>query len=157
MTDDARANADRLRVLNAAFTSNVPFNAALGLELVEADSGVATLRLPYREDLVGNPENGVLHGGVVTSVVDAACGAAVFLTLRPLRPIATLDLRIDYLRAAEPGKDLLCRARCSRIATHVAFVQAIAHHGDPAAAVATAAATFMIFAGGQRSSSPEAT
>jgi acyl-coenzyme A thioesterase PaaI-like protein len=78
----------------------------------------------------------------------------VFLTLRPLRPIATLDLRIDYLRAAEPGKDLMCRAHCTRITTHVAFVQAIAHHGDPEVAVATAAATFMIFQAGQRTPAP---
>ena len=136
--------------MNAAFTTNVPWNAALGLELVEAEAGVATIRLPYRTELVGNPENGVLHGGVVSSVVDATCGAAVFLGVKPLRPIATLDLRIDYLRAAEPGRDLLCRARCTRITTHVAFVQAVAHHGDPDHPVATAAATFMIFQGGQR-------
>jgi acyl-coenzyme A thioesterase PaaI-like protein len=74
----------------------------------------------------------------------------VFLTVKPLRPIATLDLRIDYLRAARPGEDLLCRARCTRVTTHVAFVQAVAHHGDPEQAIATAAATFMIFQGGQR-------
>jgi uncharacterized protein (TIGR00369 family) len=146
----ARAHAERMRVLQLAFTANVPWNAALGVELVEADTGVATLRLPYRDELVGNPENGVLHGGVVSSVVDATCGAAVFLTVKPLRPIATLDLRIDYLRAAEPGKDLFCRARCTRVTTHVAFVQAVAHHGDPDQAIATAAATFMIFQGGQR-------
>jgi len=146
---DARASAERLAVLNVAFTQNVPFNAALGLELVEAGDGVAAILLRWRPDLVGNPDTGVLHGGVVSSVVDATCGAAVFLTVKPLRPIATLDLRIDYLRAAEPGKDLICRARCTRITTHVAFVQAVAHHGDPEAAIATAAATFMIFQKGQ--------
>jgi uncharacterized protein (TIGR00369 family) len=141
--------------MNAAFTTNVPWNAALGLELVEAEAGVATILLPYRAELVGNPENGVLHGGVVSSVVDATCGAAVFLGVTPLRPIATLDLRIDYLRAAEPGRDLLCRARCTRITTHVAFVQAVAHHGDPEHPVATAAATFMIFQGDQRTVAPK--
>lgn len=146
---DARANAERLAVLNVAFTHNVPFNAALGLELVEAEDGLAAIRLPYRAELVGNPETGVLHGGVVSSLVDATCGAAVFLSVKPLRPIATLDLRIDYLRAAEAGQDLVCRARCTRITTHVAFVQAIAHHGDPDQAIATAAATFMIFQSGQ--------
>lgn len=150
-------DAERLAVINVAFTRNVPHNAALGLELELAEPGEAVIRLPYRRELVGHPDTGVLHTGALTSLVDATCGAAVFLALRPPRPIATLDLRLDHLRQAEAGRDLICRAACTRITTHVAFVQASvrlagAAADDADAVVATAAGTFMIFPDGQRPS-----
>ncbi|MCK6552928.1 hotdog fold thioesterase, partial [Myxococcota bacterium] len=97
--------------LNQAFTGLVPHNQALGLELVDFDrAGVAVMRLPWSEALVGNPETGVLHGGVITSLLDATAGAAVFVALWSPTPIATLDLRIDYLKPATPGRDVVARA-----------------------------------------------
>lgn len=135
----------RLEIMNVAFTANVPHNAALGLEMVLAAPGDVEIRMPWSPELVGNPDTGVLHGGAVTSLVDATCGAAVFLTVVPPRPIATLDLRIDHLRQAQPQIDLWCRARCERVTTHIAFVRAIAHQGDPDQPVAMVTATFMIF------------
>ena len=145
MSDEPRQRHPHLAVLNAAFTRNVPHNAALGLELVDAGSGNATLRLPWSAELVGDPESGAVHGGVISSLVDATCGAAVFLGVQPPRPIATLELRIDHLRRSTAGTDLCCEARCERITTHIAFVHAVVHEGDAARPVATAAATFMVF------------
>lgn len=139
----------RLEIMNVAFSANVPHNAALGLEMIAATADGVEMRMPWSPDLVGNPETGVIHGGAVTSMVDAACGAAVFLALVPPRPIATLDLRIDHLRQATPKMDVICRATCERITTHIAFVRAIAHQGDPDAPFAMVAATFMIFREGQ--------
>lgn len=135
--------------MNVAFAANVPHNAALGLELVAAAAGDVEMRLPWAPELVGNPDTGVLHGGAVTSLVDATCGAAVFLAIVPPRPIATLDLRIDHLRQARPHIDVWCRATCERVTTHIAFVRAIAHQGDPTEPVAMVSATFMIFREGQ--------
>ena len=62
--------------------------------------------LPYDDKLVGNPDTGVMHGGAITALLDACSGAAVFAALDEWVPIATLDLRIDYLRAAEVGRDV---------------------------------------------------
>lgn len=143
---------EELAVYNRAFSANVPHNAALGLELVEFDrsSGVAAMRLPYSPQLVGNPETGVLHGGAITALVDATCGAAVFLSMQPFRPIATLDLRIDHLASVPPNEAVSCRAYCIKVTRHVAFARAVAFLADENDPVATAAATFMIF-GGDRS------
>lgn len=135
--------------MNVAFTANVPHNAALGLEMVAAGPDGVEMRMPWSPELIGNPDTGVLHGGAVTSMVDACCGAAVFLAVVPPRPIATLDLRIDHLRQATPKTDLLCRATCERVTTHIAFVRAVAHQGDLDNPVAMVSATFMIFREGQ--------
>ena len=138
---------EELAAFGRAFSSNIPHNAALGLELLdfERSSGMACMRLPFSSQLVGNPETGVLHGGALTSLVDATCGAAVFLGMQPLRPIATLDLRIDHLAAVPPGEGVSCRAHCVKMTRHVAFVRAVAFVHDEADPVATAAATFRVF------------
>jgi len=140
------SRARALAVMTESFRDGVPHNAALGLELVDVGpgDGHATLRLPYSEQLVGDPETGVLHGGAVTALIDATCGAAVFMRLARPVAIATLDLRIDYLRPATPGLAVVARADTLRLTRNVAFVRAIAYHDDPAEPIASAAATFMI-------------
>ena len=143
--DDAAARKrDRRLAMARAFADNVPHNHALGIKIEAMGERTARFRLPYRADLVGNPETGVLHGGAITALVDACSGAAVFASLTQLQPIATLDLRIDYLRPAEPGRDVWAEATCHHTSKNVAFVRALAFHADGEAPIATAAGTFMI-------------
>ena len=128
------------------FLVGIPFNVALGLSLEDASpDGWAVMRLPYRAELVGNPETGVLHGGMITSLVDACCGVAVLLKVEFRCSVATLDLRIDYLRPARPPEDVLARGECYKLTHHVAFVRALAHDGDPSDPIASASGTFVIF------------
>jgi uncharacterized protein (TIGR00369 family) len=141
---DRSAEVARLAQINRHFHQVVPHNRALGLEMVELTDGEARMRLPYSPDLVGNPDTGVLHGGAITSLMDACCGAAVFMKLPLPVPIATLDLRIDYLRPAAPGRDVLAHATCFRLTRSVAFVRGIAYHDDEADPVAAAAGAFML-------------
>jgi uncharacterized protein (TIGR00369 family) len=122
----------------------IPHNRELGLELLEVWRGGGLMRLPYRGDLVGNPLTGVLFGGAVTALLDATCGMAVMAALVEPAAIATLDLRIDYLRPATAGRDVHARADCHRITRHVAFVRALAYNDDHADPVASAAGAFML-------------
>lgn len=130
------------------FADNVPHNRALGLRLVSLDGDEIVSELPYDEKLVGNPDTGFLHGGAITSQIDATCGMAVPVKVRRAIPIATLDLRIDYLKPARPGASVLCRASCYKTTRNVAFVRATADCGDPADPIASAAGTFIIFPDG---------
>jgi uncharacterized protein (TIGR00369 family) len=135
-----------LDVLRAAFRDFVPHNKAIGLELVEVSlkPAVAVLSLPFDPRLVGNPETGHFHGGVITTLLDATCGASVFLKLANPTPIATLDLRVDYLGPGTPGRGCFARAECFKVTRNVAFVRGLAYHDTPDEPFATAAATFMI-------------
>ena len=126
------------------FIDSIPHNHALGLRLVDMNHAEAIFALPYAEKLVGNPDNGVLHGGAISTLIDACSGAAVFAALPAWKPIATLDLRIDYLRAGDPGQGVTCKATCYKVTHNVAFTRAIAHHGDEADPIATSVGTFVI-------------
>ena len=144
---DPAAEAERVSRLveiNRRFAELVPHNRALGLVTLELEDHRASFRLPYQPHLVGNPETGVLHGGAISSLMDACCGAAVFMALPQPMPIATLDLRIDYLAPAPPGRDVIARADCYRVTRNVAFVRGIAYHDDEAHPIAAAAGAFML-------------
>jgi acyl-coenzyme A thioesterase PaaI-like protein len=61
----------RLEVLNHWYGERIPHNRELGLRATEVLPRGLVGELPYSAKLVGNPETGVLHGGVVTSLIDA--------------------------------------------------------------------------------------
>ncbi len=143
MADGDERERLRQRFLRAFF-AGVPHNRALGMELVETGPAETVFRLPHDPKLVGNPDTGVLHGGAITALLDGASGAAVFTALADPVPIATLDLRIDYLRPAEAGRAVMARATCYKVTRNVAFTRAVAYHDDPADPIAHSVGTFMV-------------
>jgi uncharacterized protein (TIGR00369 family) len=123
---------------------HVPYAARLGIRVVELGPGTATLRLPYRDELVGDPTRGVVFGGVITGLLDHGAGLATACALEELTAIATVDLRIDYLRAAEPGRDLYGRMECYKVTRDIAFVRGLAWEMKPTDPFATCHATMMV-------------
>ncbi len=115
-----------------------------GLQLDRAAPGEAWSSLPYRPVFVGDTATGVLHGGVVTAMLDESCGMAVQLALDGARAIATLDLRIDYQKPATPGLDIKAHSVCYRVTRSIAFVRSTAYQESEDDPVATATACFMI-------------
>jgi uncharacterized protein (TIGR00369 family) len=142
MTDRAPILVETLK--NGAYVSGTPHSRALGLKFVHVEPGAGTLKIEWREDLVGDAATGVIAGGVVTAMLDHVCGLAVLASVTAPGLIATLDLRIDYLRPAEPRRDLYAEARCYRITRSVAFVRASAYEDTPDHPVATCQATFAL-------------
>src|SRR6201985_1022353 len=115
-----------------------------GLRLDRFAPGEGWSSLPYRPVFVGDTETGVLHGSVVTAMLDESCGMAVQLALDGTRAIATLDLRIDYQKPATPGLAIRAHAICYRVTRSIAFVRATAYQESEDAPVATATACFML-------------
>jgi uncharacterized protein (TIGR00369 family) len=132
------------RFIANAMNEGSPQARALGLVTLEIGNAVAILKAPYRPEIVGDPETGVIAGGVVTTLLDHASGQAVHAALSEWTSIATLDLRIDYMRPAQPGRDVLARAHCYKVTRSVAFVRAVAYEDDPDDPVAAAQAAFML-------------
>lgn len=134
-----------------AVMEQLPQIHALGMTAVEMKRGSCLFRVEYAPHLVGNLETGVIHGGVITTLLDSAGGAAAF-SMAPLNAtVATLDLRIDYLKQAEPGKSILGYAECYRQTQHILFVKGYAYHDSPDDPIAHFVASFMIGSAGPAS------
>jgi len=141
---------EMMRNLAMGMNQGSPHAAALKLETISIDETGALLKVPYDVKLIGDPETGVIFGGVVTTLLDHACGQAVHSAMKEFKTIATLDLRIDYMRPAEPGKDIYAKAYCYKATRSVAFVRAVAYDDDPEDPVAAAQAAFMLDSSGGR-------
>ena len=130
----------------AEHLENVPHSKAIGMKYVEHGEDHCTLKLTYSEHLIGDPDTGVIHGGAITALLDNAAG----LIARPkdmhreVAAIATLDMRIDYMGPATPGRDVYAQAHCFKRTKNVAFVRAVAYIESSEDPIATATATFML-------------
>ncbi|HKT78009.1 MAG TPA: PaaI family thioesterase [Sphingobium sp.] len=117
-------------------------HALLGIYNVADGPGWAELACPFAPAFLIDAEAELVSSGPVISLIDAAAGAAIIARTRQWRPMATLDLRVDYLRAARAGKALHARASCHHLTRKVAFTRCEVHDGDPADPVAFAVASF---------------
>ena len=126
------------------FIEAIPHSQALGMRLTELQDGMAEITMPYAPHLVGDPKTGVLHGGAVSALMDTCCGAAVMSHPAAPAGTATIDLRIDYMRAATPGQAITTRATCYHVTRSVAFVRATACDDDSEHPGATATGAFTI-------------
>lgn len=81
----------------------IPFHSFLGLIVEEIRPGYARLRLPFRPEFIGDPRRPAIHGGVIATLVDTCAGSTVWASGSPDDQVATIDMRVDYLRPAEPA------------------------------------------------------
>ena len=139
---DKDPNAEADRVKRHIMAS--PHTAALGVEVIGTSKGRGRLRVPWRAELVADPETEVIASGVVTVLIDHACGMACAMAGDPPQTNATLDLRIDYMRPARPRHAITAEAVCYRLTRSVGFVRAQAWDVDESDPVATAQAAFML-------------
>ncbi|MBL4868626.1 MAG: PaaI family thioesterase [Pseudomonadales bacterium] len=110
------------------------------------EEGKASISLPYNEKFVGDKTTGSIHGGIITLLMDTAGGMCVMSTLKKIMVIATLDLRMDYLRPTKRGMDITAEVECYELTKNVAFVRGFAYEGegDEREAVAHMTAAFML-------------
>lgn len=127
--DDISIEEDNSRYMDVAkrFVSEIPHGRDLGVSVVKASRAEVVLKMPYQDCLLGDIDRGLIHGGVMTSLIDSASGLSVFCALDEMQAIATLDLRIDNMRPGVKGKDIYAWAKCYRMTSQIAFVRAVAY------------------------------
>lgn len=128
MTDASDPPID-LALLRQFFDEAIPFNHFLGLKLVSVERGRVVARLPYRPELIGDPTRPALHGGVISMMADTVGGSAVWSVTNPGDKVATIDLRVDYLR---PGRlvELHASAEVLRVGNRVGVSSIRVYHPD---------------------------
>ena len=144
MPDTRRSEVPALALdVIKSFGAEIPFLKALSTRIDFLDRGRCGLSVDWSEELVGDASSGVVHGGVITALLDSASGMAVFSIIPRVMQIATLDLRIDYLRAALPHVAIKAEADCYRLSNNIAFVRGRAYQNADRE-IASGLATFML-------------
>ncbi|UVE17643.1 thioesterase family protein [Pseudomonas sp. LS44] len=138
----------------STFFKRIPFNQVLGIEIESLSNEQVVMRLPMKPELIGNFVHGILHGGVISSLLDV-CGGAMALIgafanhrhlpgperLLQLSKLGTIDLRIDYLRPGR-GEHFIATALPLRTGNKVAVVR-MELHSDDGTLVAVGTGTYL--------------
>ncbi len=124
-----------LDILKDVYNHKMPFNIYLGIEVTELTLDQAVIKISSREELQGNYIQKILHGGVISSVIDLSGGiiaqAHAFKKMRGVTigelilrfgKMSTLNIRVDYLRPGA-GRDFKCISRVIRAGNKVAVTQ----------------------------------
>lgn len=136
MNDSIRM--DRVR----RFIETLNQGRELGLTVTSAKERQLILCLPYSDRIIGNPDTGVIHGGAITTLMDTASGSVVMCALEDFELCPTLDLRVDYMRPAEPHKPVYARAETYKVTRNIIFTRCEAFQ-DEGETIANCVGTFM--------------
>jgi uncharacterized protein (TIGR00369 family) len=118
----------------------------LKIEKVALDG--VLVRMPFNPSFCADEEKTLLHGGVLTALLDSVFGLANFVAIEGISSMATLDLRVDYLRPAKSRSDIMVRAECFRQTRHIAFNSGSIWFDEPnQAEVARGSASFALTRG----------
>jgi len=104
-----------------------PFNKWLNFTVSKAAEDGVEIKAGWREEWVVNPERRYTHGGVLAAIIDVAADYAIAARLG--RPVPTIDLRVDYHKAAMPG-DLTATARVVRMGSQYSTAEASLYDKD---------------------------
>ncbi|HCD6621500.1 TPA: thioesterase family protein [Pseudomonas aeruginosa] len=133
---------DDVHRLVADFFQHIPFNRMLGIRVASLGRERVVLDLPMKDELIGNFVQGILHGGVISSLLDVTGGAMALIgalerhrelpgheRMARLSKLGTIDLRVDYLRPGR-GRTFTANAVPLRSGNKVAVVRSELHSDD---------------------------
>jgi uncharacterized protein (TIGR00369 family) len=104
-----------------AMVRDAPFHRWLGVTLKSLTADSVEILLPWREEFVSDPVVRYTHGGILAALIDLAGDYAVAAKLG--RGVPTVDMRVDYHRAAQPGP-LVARATVLKLGGTLATAEA---------------------------------
>ncbi len=106
-----------------------PFNRWLGFKVLKMDDSGLELKATWREEWVVNPDRRYTHGGILAAIIDVAADYAIAIQVG--RPVPTIDIRVDYHKAAMPG-DLIAKAKVVRMGSQYATAEAYVYDSEGA-------------------------
>jgi len=130
------------------FEEHIAFDKHLGLRIVDLKPGWVSVRLPFKSEFLGDPFRKALHGGVISTVVDATAGAAALSTLPYGSRCSTVDMRVDYLLPAQP-EELFAEGTVLRTGNQVAVINVDVFQGERQR-IATGRAVYSLKAAGPK-------
>jgi uncharacterized protein (TIGR00369 family) len=142
MHDPATELDPELRAAISHYFERIPFNQMLGIRLEQMEAARASIHMPMRPELIGNFSQGILHGGVIATLLDVVGGLMAMIgafsrdhhlpqreRMAKLAKLGTIDMRVDYLRPGR-GQAFTATAVLLRTGNKVAVVRSELHADD---------------------------
>ncbi len=131
-----------LLAAKAFFGSGHPLFRVFGIAMDEMTKDGAVMSMPCVEEVCD--QQGMLHRGAIATLLDTACGLAIFVRLGNMRPIATIDLRVDFIAKPKPGEGVTCNVTCFAVEQSIAYVRGEAFGRDGGNLLASVSGSFAI-------------
>jgi uncharacterized protein (TIGR00369 family) len=112
-----------------ALLTRGPYHQWLGLSVISVGDGTIEIGAKWREEWVVNPDRRYTHGGILAALVDLTADWA--LVSKTGRGVPTVDLRVDYHRAAMPG-DLVARGKVVKFGSSISVAEAYVYDASGA-------------------------
>ena len=133
--DNHKNGEELLSVINETFNEKIPFHRVLGIKVESISHEYVKVSLQMRDELMGHYQRRMVHGGVISSIIDVAGGLSAFMgvqkkmtdetvgaKLERFGRLSTIDLRIDFLRPGI-GKSFVATAYTLRTGNKVAVAR----------------------------------
>lgn len=120
------ANVVTKEALQERLSAN-PFNNWMGMEIQDLTEDELIVTIKWRDEMISNPKARYTHGGILGAMIDTVADFAIAAKVGI--PVPTVDLRVDYHRAAAPG-DLKCVARVIRLGGTNSVAEGYVYDGD---------------------------
>jgi uncharacterized protein (TIGR00369 family) len=121
--------------------ARVPFPRLLGMRLEALGRGVCRMSVALRDDL--RQRYGVMHGGVIASLVDTAVAYAIYPQIPPERELTTVEMKVSFLASVREGGSAVAEARLLRLGRTLAVCSCDVFD-DGGRRVAAALVTYMV-------------
>lgn len=135
------AGVDHLRAMRDGLLPPPPISAVLGIDMGHVEIGDVTF-VCTPDESVYNPI-GVVHGGLVCTLLDSALGCAVQSTLPAGVGYTSLEIKISYLRPVHAGVELVAHGWVRKAGRRVAFAEGDVRDRD-GAILATASGSCLV-------------
>lgn len=127
------------------FETAVPLHVFLNVKVLDIRNGYCKMLFPFRDEIVGDFRARRWHGGIIATALDSAGGAAAATTLTSLEDkLATIDMRIDYLRGSSPS-DLVAVGRLVRSGNRIIAIDMEAWQEDEQKLIATGRGMYSVY------------
>jgi len=143
-TPEQTYSEEQMAFLRRIMEEFIAFNAYLGVKLTEIRPGYAEMRIPFRDEFIGNPLRRAIHGGLVATLIDTVGGAAAMTTLNSHEDsLSTIDMRVDFLRPGRP-MDLIGQGHIVRSGNRIIVTKISVLHPDSPDPIAEGTAVYNV-------------
>ena len=138
LTDRQKLIYDNIRNIYTV----MPFNKHLGMTVLDVTEDSAKISINMADELIGNMAQGILHGGVTSSILDVVGGIAVTSAMlnklesddihdmfKRIAKLGTIDMRVDFLKPGW-GETFIASSEIVRLGNRVAVTRMEVHNQD---------------------------